>query len=110
MPAASESGVGPGSADGYNKGSEHMTLDINKLIGFHGVTGGLAVLSGGAATVTFPKSLSADKDKYIVIVSSLASYARLNAKNNDSDGFFTSFTIAGTGTDTVQWAVFRLDA
>ena len=110
MTATSASGTGLGSADRNSKASEHAPkLDLSQLIGFHPVTGGVVVLSGGSATVTFPQSLASTKDKYIVMITSLASYARLNTKTDDGDTKFASFTITGTGTDTVQWAVFKLD-
>lgn len=108
MAATSVTGVGPGSADGRNKGSEHQTLSTDKLIGTRVVVAGRATLSSGAATVTFPQSLARAATDYIVIVNTTtANAARLNAKN-DVSSKFNNFTIAGTGTDTVQWAVINI--
>jgi hypothetical protein len=108
MAASSVTGVGPGSADGLNKGSEHMSLAVEKLIGTHMVASGSVTLSGGAGTVVFPKPLSGSKAGYFVFVQSLASLARPNVLTNDSSGNFSQFTVAGTGTDTVQWHVIKL--
>lgn len=109
MPASSVTGVGPGSADGKNKGSEHQTLATTHLIGTRVITAGRVALSGGAATVKFPVSLERAAADYIVIVNTTtANAARLNAKTDDSSSLFASFTIAGTGTDTVQWAVINI--
>jgi len=108
MPASSVTGVGPGSADGKNKGSDHQTLSTEKLIGTRVVTAGRVALATGAATVKFPVGLERAAADYIVIVNSTTtSVARLNAKT-DTSSKFTSFTIAGTGTDTVQWAVVNI--
>ncbi len=61
MGATSVTGVGPGSADGYNRGSSRMTLGAGHLVGPHMVaagslysgTVGMFVLSG-TATVELP--------------------------------------------------------
>ena len=107
MAASSVTGVGPGSADGYNKGSEHMSLAVEKLIGSHVVATGYVTLATGAATVVFPKPLSGSKTGYLVFCQSLASLARPNVLSDNGDGDFYQFTIAGTGTDTVQWMVIK---
>ena len=54
MGATSVTGTGPGSAFGWNKGSQEMTLGVSHLIGPHVVAAGVATLSAGAATVYLP--------------------------------------------------------
>jgi hypothetical protein len=54
MGATSVTGVGPGSADGKNKGSEHMTLGVHHLIGPHVIAAGTVELDGPTATVYLP--------------------------------------------------------
>lgn len=107
MAASSVTGVGQGSAEGQNKGSEHMSLGIEKLIGSHIIAAGSATLSSGAATVTFPKPLTGSNTGYKIFVQSTASYARSDAAT-DSGGNFVSFTLAGTGTDVVNWFVVKV--
>lgn len=107
MAASSVTGVGQGSAEGQNKGTERMTLSIDKLIGSHIVAAGRATLSSGAATVTFPKPLSGSNTGYKIFVQSTASYARSDSAT-DASGNFVSFTLAGTGTDVVQWYVIKV--
>jgi hypothetical protein len=60
MAATSTQGTGPGSASGFNKGSQHQTLGVGHLIGSRVVmTGKVALTSGtpSTAVVTFPKAL-----------------------------------------------------
>ena len=54
MGATSVTGTGPGSAFGWNKGSQEMTLGVSHLIGPHVVAAGVTPLVGGAATVYLP--------------------------------------------------------
>ena len=110
MAASSVTGVGPGSADGYNKGSEHMSLGVDKLIGTRVVACGNVTLSGGAATVVFPKPLSGSKVNYLIFcqTTDATNYSRPNVVSNNSDGDFYQFTIAGTTTNNVNWSVLKL--
>src|SRR6185503_11289429 len=48
MAASSVTGVGPGSADRVNKGSQHMHLGVTHLIGPRVVDAGTATLNGGS--------------------------------------------------------------
>lgn len=108
MTASSVTGIGPGSADdGLNKGSEHMTLGVEKLLGPRVMAVSKAVLSGGAATVTFPQPLPGSKTNYFVFLTTFASAANVGVVTDDADGNFASFTIAGTGSNTINWVVVR---
>ena len=55
MTATSVTGKGPGSADGMNKGSEHMSLSVHKLIGPHVIAAGTKEFGEDSTeTVYFP--------------------------------------------------------
>ena len=54
MGATSVTGTGPGSAFGWNKGSQEMTLGVSHLIGPHVVAAGVAALTSGEGTVYLP--------------------------------------------------------
>lgn len=103
MGASSVTGVGQGSADKKgHKGSEHLFVGVEKLIGPRIVIAGSVTLVGGAATVTFPTTLSGVAADYIVITSS-ASHSSANTLTTGS------FIIAGTGTDVVSYVVVRVN-
>lgn len=69
MAATSVTGKGLGSADKKNKGSEHMTLGVSKLIGPRFVYADQVTLdSSGDLTVILPE-LPEAADKYIVMAS-----------------------------------------
>lgn len=102
MGATSVTGVGPGSADGMNKGSEHQTLGVNKLIGPHIVAAGKITLSGTSGAVQIP-TLSGTVAEYGVFLTpssaTVASYS----------SFTTSgFTVTAGSGATVYWQVVKL--
>jgi hypothetical protein len=102
MGAASVTGVGQGSAGRLGtKGSEHLFMGVEKLIGTRIVYSGTIALVGGAATHTFSQPLPGEAGDYIVLTGSIAhSYA--------SAVTTTSVTFVGTGTQTISFAVIRL--
>lgn len=110
MAASSVTGTGIGSADGQNKGSEHMTLGVSHLIGTRLVVANRVTLAGGVATVTFPVPLAGDKANYIVICNALNSttVARPTILNNDANGNFASFAVAGGTTDVIYYIVSKV--
>lgn len=110
MAASSVTGVGQGSAEGNNKGSEHMSLGVEKLIGTRVVATGTVTLSGGAGTVVFPQPLSGSKTGYLVFCTtvSASNYSRPDVLSDNSDGDFYQFTVAGTTTNVVNWVVIKI--
>ena len=102
MGASSVTGVGQGSADKKgHKGSEHLFVGVEKLIGTRIVYSGTVTLSSGTATVVFPKELPGVDADYIVIATAIAhAYA--------SDLTTEGFTMNGTGTQTVGYIVVRI--
>lgn len=104
MGASSVTGVGQGSADKKGqKGSEHMFLGVEKLIGTRIVYSGRVTLSGGTATVTFPQELPGEDADYIVL-------ANATAHAYGSSLTTTGFTVTGTGTQVVSYIVVRVSA
>ena len=113
MAASSVTGLfnnGAGAVDGSNKGSERMTLGVTHLIGPRVVMAGEIALVGGAATVTFPQHLDESESEYIVVLTNNGAVndCTVGVKTDDADGYFASFTIAGTGTDDIMWAVILI--
>src|SRR5690242_9655889 len=103
--ASSVTGVGQGSADRRNKGSEHMTLGVNQLIGVRVVAAGSVVLasSGSSSTgvITFPQALDST-DSYaafcspVVTASGSAPTGTYAVWGLDVNGFKV---VSGTGSN-----------
>lgn len=121
IPAHSVTGVGPGSADkAGQKGSEHLFVGVEKLIGTRVVMSGYVALSGGAATVILPQNLpgtwsnnftntAAALSDYIIVVNAFnnsnATYVSAIAVDGDDN---QTFTITGNGSAVVFWSVIRV--
>lgn len=105
MGATSVTGVsGAGSVEGIQRGSEHMSLGVEKLIGPRVVAGGSATLSGGGTvTVVFPV-LSGVAADYIGIAND--TNATVGAVNITA---LTTSSIAlkGTATHVVNWMIIK---
>jgi len=113
MAASSVTGLhkdGAGAVDGQNKGSERMTLGVEHLIGPRVIAAGEIALVGGAATVTFAQPLADSEAVYVVMLTNNGAVndCTIGAKTDDGDGLFASFTIAGTSTDDIMWAVISM--
>lgn len=108
MGATSVTGVGPGSADGLNRGSSRMTLGAGHLIGPHVVACGNVALVGGASVVNLG-SLTEGLSAYSLFVSNMtdttAVGGTLTAAISPSTGVIA--TLAGTGTDVVAYMVVK---
>jgi len=118
MSASSVTGVGQGSADKQGqKGSEHLFVGVEKLIGTRVVLSGYVTLSGGTATVKLPQNLpgvwgstfdgSANASDYVVLVHAFNSAAATYVSAMTTTSNVQNFTITGTGTPVVFWAVLR---
>lgn len=106
MTATSVTGVsGPGSVAGSQKGSEQMSLGVEKLIGPRVVAADTATIGGGGTVdVDFP-TLSGSASDYIVVASDTNStVAAVNVT-----AFTTSqMTLKGTGSHVVNWAIIKV--
>ena len=107
MAATSVTGVGMGSADGANKGSSHMTLGVDHLIGPRIMAAGTGVLSGGALTVILP-ALDGVTGDYMVLCGDASGSAAATSASMAITADTTTLTLAGTGSNTVKWAVIKV--
>ena len=106
MGATSVTGVsGPGAVDGLNKGSEHMSLGVNKLIGPRVVAAGHATIGGGGTVDVDIPTLTGSISDYIVMATDTnATVAAVNVTTFALDGF----TLKGTAAHVVNWAVVKV--
>jgi hypothetical protein len=108
MGATSVTGVGLGAADGSNKGSEHMTLATNKLIGPRVVVADEITLDGGGDKVIKLPLLPGVAGDYVVVLGdSNAAAATAVAAALTIGGGVTTITFKGTAAQTVAYAVIK---
>ncbi len=102
MGAASVTGVGQGSADKKgHKGSEHLYVGVEKLIGTRIVYSGKFTLSASTGAVVFGQTLHGVDADYIVICNgSHLTYATAVTT--------AGFTLNGTSADTISYIVVRV--
>lgn len=109
MAASSVTGVGPGSADRYNKGSEHMHLGVDHLIGPRVIDAGQAALTSGTPStcnVPFTKALSSATG-YYAFVQPVGTTSGTAVDLTVSNVSTTGFTVTGpnSNTQTFNWQV-----
>jgi len=113
MTATSVTGRGPGSAAGHgtgNKGSEHMSLAVHRLIGPRVVAcGDLQLDGGGSGTVYFPELPVPDgssvEDEYCPFLSTTPPFGGFHAS---WDNFTTtSFDVSGDDNQGVCWMIIK---
>lgn len=109
MGATSVTGVsGAGSVAGSQKGSEHMSLSVHKLIGPRVSAAGVKTLTGTTGTVVIP-ALTGVVGDYVVMVSAnaatLAYVSTAMAAVSETDDW--SFVITGASGGTVNWMVVK---
>lgn len=109
MGATSVTGVsGAGSVAGNQKGSEHMSLGVSKLIGPKVVAAGNKTLTLTTGVVQFPAPVGAVSD-YVVMVSANSStlaYVSSALAEVSSTSDWT-FTITGGSGALVNWCVIK---
>jgi hypothetical protein len=95
--------VGQGSADKAGcRGSEHLHVGVEKLIGVRVIHAGNFTLAASTGTVTFPTTLPGANADYIVVAS--AAHAAWGTSVTT-----TGFTLNGTSADVVSYIVIRVD-
>lgn len=106
MGATSVTGVsGHGVVDGWNKGSDHMSLGVTKLIGPRVVAAGTATIGGGGTVEVNIPELSGDSDEYIVLATDTnATVAAVNV----TAFALSAFTLKGTATHIINWAIIKV--
>src|SRR4051812_28205002 len=107
MAASSVTGTGPGSADKLNKGSEHMHLGVEHLIGPRVVDCGQAALTSGTpstANVPFTKTLTSATG-YYAHVTPVGSTSGSTVDMAVSQVSTTGFTVTGPNSSsaTFNW-------
>lgn len=105
MGATSVTGVsGVGSVDGIQKGSEHMSLGVAKLVGPRVAAAGTATIGGGGTvTVDFP-AVGTDLTQFMgMAVDTNSSVAAVNVTALT----LTSITLKGTASHVVNWMVVK---
>lgn len=100
---------GPGSAMGAGvKGPGNGRNIFVPLVSPHIVAAGVVDLVGGALTVTL-QGLTGLAAAYAIALSTDSADVAVT-KNVDGDGVLISFTLAGTGTDTINYIVSTVGA
>jgi hypothetical protein len=113
MGASSVTGTGYGSADKKNKGSEHMTLGVEHLIGPRVVDAGSVALASGTpstATVTFASTLASATGYYVQATPIGATSGIAAAGVATSVVNTTGFVLTGGNNvvTTINWVLFKL--
>lgn len=106
MACSSVTGKGLGSADTRVKGSEHLSVGAEKLIGPRVVAAGEVTLSGGAATLVLPVLPGVTADYIVTVQDKTGANAASAALTLSATG--TSIVFAGNGTDVLQYAVIKV--
>jgi hypothetical protein len=109
MGASSVTGIsGPGSVAGNQKGSEHMSLGVNKLIGPRVVAAGSETLVGTTGVVEIPELPGVPADYIVMTTGVSATVSRVTTPlaavaNTDT----WNFTITGGSGEVVHWTVIK---
>lgn len=109
MTATSVTGIGLGSADGQNKGSEHMTLGVGHLIGPRVVAADLGTLNGSGDLVVILPVLPGVSADYIVsatdasVAGATAVGAGLVITSTE-----TTVTLVGTASQAISWSIIKV--
>lgn len=105
MAATSVTGVGLGSADKKQKGSEHLRVGVEKLIGPKAIAVGQVTLSTGSAQIDLPV-LPGVAGNYVVLANdTTAANAVKTSLAIGANG--TTVTFTGTGSDVISYGVFH---
>lgn len=103
MGATSVTGVGPGDVSGLNKGSQHMTLGVNQLIGPHVVSAGLADMNGSTTlTVEHPDLGGTSTDWGIFLQNNGTTHPYVSVHTATD-----AFEITAGASDLVYWMVVQ---
>ena len=105
MGATSVTGIGHGSVEGKDMGRKEYTVAGNRLIGPRVVAADTTTLAAGAATVVLPMLPGAITNYIVVATDSTAANAVKAVLANGVED--THITLAGTGTDVIQWAIIK---
>jgi hypothetical protein len=107
MGASSVTGIsGHGSAEAAGmKGPGNGRNQYVPLVSPHIIAAGNVVLASGSAVVSLPSAAAMPAASYAILATGTAAAARVSAVSNNGSGNLAYFTITGTGTDSVAYAV-----
>lgn len=110
MTATSVTGIGRGSADGMTKGSEHMSLGVNHLVGPRVVASGRG--ASAAPSLTFVVELpgvagDAATHNAMVTQQTGAAVAATAALTDGPNGLVLTVTTVAPNVNTWQWMVVK---
>lgn len=109
MGATSVTGVsGPGSAAGRSKGSDHMSLGVEKLIGPRVAFAGSVALVGGTKTLEIPMVTGVTADYVVTATDATAAAAVRVQFSVDANSKIGTLILTGTGTDTINYAIVKV--
>lgn len=109
MGATSVTGVsGAGSVGGNQKGSEHMSLGVARLVGPKITAAGAVTLTGTTGTVTIPALTGATTDYVVMLTAngSTAPYISTALATVANSGDWSFGITAGSGAK-VNWALVK---
>ena len=108
MGASSVTGVGQGSADKRQKGSEHMRLGAEKVIGPRVVYAGRVTTdSSGDATVNLPELPGVAADYVVVVTETGVAAAGAAAVSMTITGGTTTLTVKGPASTACNIVVVK---
>jgi hypothetical protein len=107
MGATSVTGVGLGSADGSNKGSPHMTLGVEKLVGPRVVAADTVTLSGTTATVKLPVLDGSASDYIVTATDADTTAAAAVAATITMDATATTVSFKGPSGSAVYYSIIK---
>ena len=110
MGATSVTGVsGPGSVAGNQKGSEHMSLGVAKLVGPKVSAAGYVTCSGTTGTVVFPALAGAVTDYVVLLTATTSTHTYIStALAAVSDTGDWDFIVTASSGAVVNWAVVKI--
>jgi hypothetical protein len=109
MSATSVTGKGPGSADKKQKGSEHIRLGSEKLIGPRVVAVGTVTLDGsGNGSVVLPILIGATANYMVFANDQNTTTAAAVGCSLTVSGSSTTLTLKGTAAHVISYAVLKV--
>jgi hypothetical protein len=107
MAATSVTGQGTGAADGFNRGSEHMTLGVTHLIGPKVVAAGVTDLGpSGVTDIPVTAIVNGTNSGFIVLVNDVTDGSQaMGFLFLTSDDIFVE--IIGTAFNDINWVLIE---
>lgn len=108
MGATSVTGVsGPGTVAGNQKGSEHMSLSVKKLIGPHIVAAGTETLSGTTGTIEIPAVATSVSGYFVMLQTNSATAAYVSTDLAATASSDWAFGVTAASGAVVNWVIVK---